>query len=72
MKRHWLGIVVLFLLVSAVFGLALAFGYPFVAYGALVLGLTTTVVLCVAWLRPGGTSVEHHPAVDRVFDDLDP
>jgi|GEM_PF-1320406 len=72
MKRHWLGIVVLFVLVSVVFGLALALGYPYVAYGALVVGLTTTVVLSVAWLRPEGKSVEHHPAVDRVFDDMDP
>ncbi len=72
MKRHWLVIVVLFMLVSTVFGLSLAFGYPFVAYGALVSGLTTTIVLCVAWLRPEGKSAEHHPSVDRLFDDVDP
>ncbi|MDX2053036.1 MAG: hypothetical protein SFV15_11625 [Polyangiaceae bacterium] len=72
MKRHWLGVVLLFVAVTMAFAVAIALGFPLVAYAALVVGLVITVLLCVAWMRPQGGSPEHHPPVDRVFDDTNP
>lgn len=72
MTRHWFGIVVLFVFVSAVSAIAFVQGYPMVAAGALVCGLVVTSVLAVAWMRPQGSPTEHHPPIDRIFNDLDP
>lgn len=72
MRRHWLGMVLLSVVVAVVFGVALALGYPFVAYSAIVVGMVASVVLFVAWMRPKGSPVERHAAIDAVVDDLDP
>lgn len=54
------------------FGGALLDNAPAVALGVLLFGIVAAFVLAVAWMRPRNASPEHHPAIDRLFDDTSP
>jgi hypothetical protein len=72
MWRHTTGIVALFILLVAVFGIAIVAGSAVVAVGALLTGFVVTFVMAIAWMRPASYPAEHHPKIDRIFDDTAP
>ena len=72
MQRHWKGIIVLFGVLALAFVAALWFESVAIALGALVSGLVIAFVMSTAWMRADGHSPEHHPPVDRAFDDTNP
>ena len=72
MWRHSNAIVALFFVIVGVFGLAVVTGSTLVAFIALVVGLVTAFVIAIAWMRPASYPTEHHPKVDRIFDDTAP
>jgi hypothetical protein len=64
--------VALFVVTVGLFGLALVAGSTLLAFMALMGGLTVGFVLATAWMRPTSYPPEHHPKVDRLFDDTAP
>jgi hypothetical protein len=63
---------VLFGLLTLAFVTALWVDSVAFALAALVSGLVFAFVLGIAWMRADGHSPEHHPRVDRAFDDTHP
>jgi hypothetical protein len=59
-------------LVSLGFGGALLDGSPEIALAALLGGWIFVALIATAWIRPASGSREHHPKVDRWFDDMAP
>ncbi len=72
MWRHTTGIVALFLIIVGTFGFAIFAGSTMVALMALLGGLVIAFVMAIAWMRPAGYPPEHHPKIDRIFDDTAP
>ena len=72
MWRHSTAMVALFVITVGVFGTALVAGSALVAFCALLGGLVTSFVLAIAWMRPESSPREHHPKVDRIFNDTAP
>lgn len=72
MWRHSNAIVALFIVIVGAFGLAIVTGSALVAFIALIVGLVTAFVIAIAWMRPASYPTEHHPKVDRIFDDTAP
>ena len=72
MWRHSNAIVALFFVIVGVFSLAVVTGSALVAFIALLVGLVTAFVIAIAWMRPESYPTEHHPKVDRIFDDTAP
>lgn len=62
---------IIFVTVAA-FGIATVLGHGFVALAALLVGLVSLFVMAIAWMRPAGSQAEHHPKIDRLFDDTGP
>ena len=71
MWRHGKALVELFAVMALAVETALLTSSLIVAICALLAGLDVAFVLAVAWMRPEG-SPEHHPAIDKIFDDTDP
>lgn len=59
-------------LVPIAFGGALLDGSPEVALITLLGGWIVAALLATAWTRPPSGSPEHHPRIDRLFDDTSP
>lgn len=72
MWRHSTALVALFLITVGLFAVALVAGSALLAFMALLGGLVVAFVLATAWMRPTSYPPEHHPKVDRVFDDTAP
>jgi hypothetical protein len=64
--------VAVFILIIGGFAVALMMGSVIIAVGLLMGGLAMAFVIAIAWMRPGGGAIEHHPKVDRIFDDTAP
>jgi hypothetical protein len=47
-------------------------GCPEVGLIALLGGWVFTALIATAWIRPASGSPEHHPRIDRLFDDTSP
>ncbi len=71
MLRHAKALVELFAVIALAAETAFLTSSFWVALFALLAGLDVAFVLGIAWLRPAG-AVEHHPRVDKLFDDADP
>lgn len=56
----------------AAFGIAIVLGSTFGALAALLVGFVSIFVMAIAWMRPRGYPTEHHPKIDRLFDDTAP
>jgi hypothetical protein len=69
MWRHTTGIVALFFVIVGIFALALVAESTLMAFMALIVGLVVAFVLAIAWMRPASYPDEHHPKVDRLFND---
>jgi hypothetical protein len=72
MQRHWRALVIGFALILCGFLGGLALGSIAIALASLVSGLVVAFVMAIAFLRADGHSPEHHPRMDRVFDDTNP
>ena len=72
MWRHSTALVALFLITVGLFAVALVAGSALLAFMALLGGLVVAFVLATAWMRPTSYPPEHHPKVDRMFDDTAP
>ena len=72
MWRHSTGIVALFIILVAVFGIAVVANSTLVALCALLSGFVVAFVMAIAWMRPASYPPEHHPKIDRIFDDTAP
>ena len=72
MWRHSTGMVAVFFIMVAVFGIALFLGSALVAFVTLLTGLVVAFVMATAWMRPDSNSTEHHPKIDRIFRDTAP
>ena len=64
--------VAVFVITVGLFGLALVAGSTMLGVMALVGGLVVAFVLGTAWMRPTSYPAEHHPKIDRIFDDTAP
>jgi hypothetical protein len=64
--------VALFVVTVGSFAIALVAGSTLLAVMALLGGLVVAFVLATAWMRPTSYPAEHHPKVDRMFDDTAP
>lgn len=64
--------VALFVVTVGLFGLALVAGSTMLAFMALLGGLVVAFVLATAWMRPTSSPREHHPKIDRIFNDTAP
>ncbi len=64
--------VALFFVTIAVFGVSLVAGSALIGVMALLVGFVTAFVLAIAWMRPKSYPDEHHPKIDRIFDDTAP
>jgi len=60
------------MLIPLVFSGALLEGSPLLAVNVLLIGWVATAVIAIAWMRPAGVSPEHHPKIDKLFDDTSP
>ena len=60
------------LVTVAAFGIALALDSALGAVTALLVGFVSIFVMAIAWMRPRGYPPEHHPKIDRLFDDTAP
>jgi len=72
MRRPATPVFTLMFVTVAAFGIALVLGSAFGAVAALLVGFVAIFVLAIAWMRPRGYPPEHHPKVDRIFDDTSP
>jgi hypothetical protein len=72
MWRHTTGIVALFFVTVGVFGIAIVADSALVAFIALLTGFVVAFVMAIAWMRPASYPAEHHPKIDRIFDDTAP
>lgn len=72
MSRHGVGMVLLLVLTVAAFALALMLGQPIGAFALLLVGFVVAFVMAIAWMRPPSSSPEHHPKIDRIFNDTAP
>lgn len=72
MQRHWHALVGGFGLILVGFVGGLALESIALALASLVSGLVVAFVMAIAFLRADGHSPEHHPRMDRVFDDMNP
>ena len=72
MWRHSTAMVALFVVIVGLFGFALVAGSTMLAVMALLGGLVVAFVLATAWMRPTSYPAEHHPKIDRMFDDTAP
>jgi hypothetical protein len=59
-------------LVPLAFGGALLDGSPELGLITLLAGWVFAGLLAMAWARPASGSPEHHPKIDRLFDDTAP
>jgi hypothetical protein len=72
MLRHSTAIVALFFVFLGLFVGAVIAGSALMAFVALIVGAVTSFVLAIAWMRPASYPPEHHPKIDRLFDDTNP
>lgn len=72
MIDHSLSLVTALGFVPIAFGGALLDNSPEMALSALVGGWVVAALLALAWARPPSGSPEHHPRIDRLFDDTSP
>jgi hypothetical protein len=72
MWRHTTGIVALFFITVGVFGIAIVAESTIIAISALLGGFVVAFVMAIAWMRPSSYPPEHHPKIDRIFDDTAP
>ena len=72
MLRHSTAIVALFFVFIGLFVVAVVAESALMAFVALVVGAVSAFVMAVAWMRPASYPPEHHPKIDRLFDDTDP
>jgi len=72
MWRHSTGIVALFFVIIGLFVLAVVAESTLLAVAALLVGLVSAFVMAIAWMRPASYPTEHHPKIDRLFDDTAP
>jgi hypothetical protein len=64
--------VAVFFVTVGVFATALVLQSALLAFMALMGGLVIAFVMAIAWMRPKSGPIEHHPRVDRLFDDTAP
>lgn len=64
--------VAVFFVITGAFALALMAGSMMVAVALLMSGIVVAFVMAVAWMRPNAETTEHHPKIDRLFDDTAP
>jgi len=64
--------VVLFFVIVGLFVVGVVVGSALMAFIALMVGLVAAFVMAIAWMRPASYPTEHHPKVDRLFDDTAP
>jgi len=69
MWRHTTSIVALFVAIVLGFEAALIAGSTLVGVAVLLGGLVVAFVIATAWMRPPSGNDEHHPNVDKVFND---
>lgn len=72
MRRHSTAIVALFFVIVGLFVVAVVAESALLAFIALVVGLVAAFVMAIAWMRPASYPPEHHPKIDRIFDDTAP
>lgn len=72
MNRHWHFLMSVLGLMIAGFVLGIADDSLLITFGSIVIGSTLASLLGVAFLRAPGHTPEHHPRVDRWFDDTAP
>lgn len=72
MQRHGTVMVILFIATVAAFGLSLMAGFPVVAFALLLVGFVVAFVMATAYARPRSYPPEHHPKIDKIFDDTAP
>ena len=58
--------------IQLAFGAALLDDSPLFALVALLIGLVVVALLATAWMRPFSADPEHHPTIDKLFDDTSP
>jgi hypothetical protein len=72
MRNHLKAIVAIFLLLGIGFAAAITTGSLYLALVVLLAGLVIAFVMTTAWMRPPGSSIEHHAPGDRLVDDTRP
>jgi heme A synthase len=72
MWRHTTSIVALFVVIALGFGAALIAGSTLIGVAVLLGGLVVAFVLAIAWMRPPSSPTEHHPPMDKIFNDEHP
>jgi hypothetical protein len=72
MWRHSTAMVAVFFVTVGGFATALVAGSAMIAFMALLGGLVVAFVMAIAWMRPRSGPIEHHPRIDKVFDDTAP
>lgn len=72
MRRHPIALAAIVLVTATLFGVALFVSSTYLAVAAVLLGVVTAFILGIAWMRPRGYPIEHHPKMDELFDDTAP
>jgi hypothetical protein len=72
MWRHSTAIVTLFFAIVGLFVVAVVAESTLLAFMALMVGVVAAFVMAIAWMRPASYPTEHHPKIDRLFDDTAP
>jgi hypothetical protein len=72
MRRQAIPVYTLLFVTVTAFGIAVVLGSAFGALAALLVGFVSLFVMAIAWMRPSGYPTEHHPKIDRIFDDTAP
>ena len=73
MRRHWKAFVLVETLMLAVFFFGGLVGHNLIlAICAVEVGVVALFVTAIAWMRPKGYPPEHHPDIDKIFDDKRP
>jgi hypothetical protein len=70
MRRHAHRLLGLFLATLFACGISILLGSIYGALISLGVGIVITFVMAIAWTRFRGGPKEHHPPIDRVFDDM--
>jgi hypothetical protein len=72
MRKHWRGMIALFLVMAIGFGAAIITSSLYLAIVAMLGGFVLAFVMTIAWSRPDGSPTEHHAPGDRLLNDTRP
>lgn len=72
MRKHWQGMIALFMVMAVGFGAAIVTGSLYLAILAIIAGFVVAFVMTIAWSRPSGSPIEHHAPSDRYLNDTRP